>query len=282
MNFVLGLGNFERKTESELRVVFLFLAILLTNGYCHAELQKFACGERKKVSRPYGKVELRVECEVIEGRMWAAEFKGDTLHGFSQGFIRATGKRRDSCFYINGVETGKSLVWDSLGNIKMQAYSKDGHRIGRFEAFIRPGIPSSIKNYDSAGRKHGRQQEWWENGQPKSDLMAQEGQIISGTEYYGNGKPRIRYVSPFIPNRTVFATKTIASESWAPDGRPAGKVVKGQGELLLFSADRAEGTVAAHKEVYKDSLMIRLDELDSGAVAKWLKGYSETPKSTRK
>ncbi|MDB5102987.1 MAG: hypothetical protein JWP91_676 [Fibrobacteres bacterium] len=259
-----------------IRILILFL--LLGIMQVVAKPEPYSCGEKKMVKRPYGRVEVRVDCELTEGRMWVAEFKGEVLNGFSQEFIRATGKRHDSCFYVNGIETGRSLVWDSSGNILTEAFSKDGHNIGKFTSFFRPGVPAAFRNYDSSGRLEGRQQEWWKNGQPKSDLMSKNGQIISGTEYYPDGKPRIRYASVYDPKRTVFGTKTIESESWAPDGRFAGKVEKGQGEQLLFHAEPKKGSIAAHREIYKDSLMTHLDEFDSAAVEKWLKEHAKPVK----
>jgi hypothetical protein len=265
-----------------MRIGILCIAHLLLALEVFASSEKYSCGDTKKASRSYGKVEVRVDCELTEGRMWVAEFKGEVNHGFSQGFDRSTGLRKDSCFYINGQKTGKSMKWDSLGNVTLIAHYKNDQRIGKTEAFLRPGVHGVIKNYDSIGRQHGRQQEWWKNGQPKSDVMAREDQIISGTEYYPNGKPRIRYATVFDPARTTFSKKTIEQESWAPDGRSAGKVVKGLGEILLFSAEPEKDKIAAHKEIYKDSLMTHLDELDSAAVVKWLDVYSKRAKSAGK
>lgn len=238
----------------------------------------YACGEKRSIHRPYGRVELRVDCELTKGRMWVAEFKGEILHGPSQGYVLATGKRRDSCFYKNDEKSGLSLVWDSLGNVLRRTHFWKGKEVGRTESFFAVGKPGVIRNLDSSGRQQGPQEEWWPNGNKKSEAIAKDGFYISATEYYPNGKPRLRYVTEYSPKLLIFGRKMFAQESWAPDGRSAGKVVDGQGEILLFSADSARGRLAAHREIYKDSLMTDLNEFDSAQVIHWLEVYNRTGK----
>ena len=209
------------------------------------------------------------------GRVCIMEFMRGKSHGSSQVYDKVSGRRIDSSFYQAGQLEGVALVWDSLGNVVNRAeYHKD-KPVGKSVRFF-PGLkPAQFQNYDRRGREQGLQEEWWPNGNKKNELMAKNGEIISGTEYYVTGKPRIRYATKYDPGGSLMAMKTISQESWAPDGRSAGTVVKGQGETLLFGNEASEIHVAAHREVYKDSLLVKLDELDSAETLNWLDAYSK-------
>lgn len=258
-----------------MKLIFFLAAVICLIQIGHS-MDTYSCGEKKTFIRKYGKVEMRVDCELIKGRILVSEFKGNILHGSSQGFDRGSGWRRDSCFYMNGKETGLSLVWDSLGNVIRRSTTKNGVQVGKMESFFGLGRPAVVKFYNSSGREDGPIQEWWKNGNKKAELVAKNGQIVSGTEYYPDGKPRIAYVTKYQPKRGVFGTKYIQLESWAPDGRPSGKIVAGNGEYLIWPAEPSS-PFFLHREIYKDSLMIQVDELDSAKVELWLKNQPPSP-----
>lgn len=235
---------------------------------------KYPCGQRKGITRPYGNVELRVNCKTVQGRKWVAEFKGNALHGMSQGFQIADGIRRDSCFFRSGREHGTCLVWDSLGSIVGRINYRDGKEIGKKEIFYAAGRPALSKTFDDNGEAEGPWLEWWENGNKKGEFIARKGHIVSGMEYYPNGKPRIRYQTKDEPEaKKGSETKYIEAESWAPNGKPTGKILNGNGEWTHFSAEpiRESGRYNVYREVYKDSIMVKDEKLDSAQVSRWLK-----------
>jgi antitoxin component YwqK of YwqJK toxin-antitoxin module len=252
--------------------VLFKIATLSTFFQLQAAPTTYTCGEKKTVARPYGNVEIRVDCELMEGKVWIAEFKGKTLHGISQTIDRTTGRKVDSCFYRNGNEHGSSLVWDSVGNVVGRSNFRNGKQIGKQEIYFSVGRPAIIKHFNDKGEEEGSWEEWWPNGNKKAEFMAKGGRIVSGTEFYQNGKPRLRYASKYEPKvRSVFKKKRIQAEAWAPDGRPAGKIVNGEGEWLLFPDGRDTTDKTVFREVYKDSLMIKGEELDSAEAARWFK-----------
>lgn len=248
-----------------------FLAILCLPIFLQSA-EKFSCGEKKKVKRSYGNVEVRVDCELTKGRMWVAEFKGEISHGFSQGFDIASGRKSDSCFYSNDEKNGLSLVWDSLGNIVGRSTYRNGKYVGKREVYFAPGHPSLIKKYNAAGKADGPWDEWWKNGNKKAEYIAKNGEIISGAEYYQNGKPRARYTTKYEPkNMNVLKTKYIQAEAWAPNGKSTGKIVNGNGEWILFPDGKDTTDHTVFREIYTDSLLIKVNKLDSAEIAPWLK-----------
>lgn len=231
----------------------------------------FVCGDTTLVNRPYGRVELRVDCRVIEGRMWAAEYKGKKLHGVAQGFDLASGMRRDSAFYLDGEAEGLLLVWDTLGNRVGRTRLKRGKEEGLAEGFFPSGLPREIR-YFKAGKSHGPWDEWWPNGNRKWEYVARRGIPILGTEYYPNGRRAVIFVDKDEPEvKSIFEKKTIEVEAWAPDGRPAGKVVEGNGEWLRYPSDGELKGRKVMREVIKDSLTVKSEYLDSAQVEEWFR-----------
>jgi antitoxin component YwqK of YwqJK toxin-antitoxin module len=233
--------------------------------------EKYPCGEKTKLIRPYGRVELRVDCKLIKGQKWIAEFQGENLHGTSMGFDSASGRKLDSCFYINGEKDGSSLMWDSLGNIVNRSTYRNGRYIGKREVYFKPAHPSLIKSYNAKGQEDGLWEEWWKNGNKKAVFLAKNGEIISGTEYYQDGQLRVRYRTKYEPKtRNVFKIKRIDAEAWTPNGKSTGKISNGNGEWVVFPDSKESADNVVFREVYKDSLMIKGEKLDSAATAQWL------------
>lgn len=238
--------------------------------------EQYKCGEKKMVDRPYGKVQLRVNCDLDTTEMWVSEYRGDEPHGISIAFDRETGRRLDSCFFRNGKQEGQRLAWDSTGFIKYRETYRNGSPYGKKVSFFGPNRPATLSNYDSKGRKHGLQQEWWPNGNKKFEVTFKNGEPLSGTEYYQNGRPRIRFVMPFQPKRDWISQHTISYESWAPDGRAAGVVKNGQGEIVRFLDTVTTLPSEGFHEVYRDSLQDKVEDWDAATVAKWLENYGKT------
>lgn len=242
----------------------------------------YACGQTQVLKRPYGTIELRVDCDYKSlNLIGVTEYKRgtDIQHGFQMDYDTLW-RRRDSLFFVNGKKNGLSLFWDTSGNVIGRKSYKLGKRVGREESFWSPGQPSILKNYNDKGEEEGPWKEWWRNGNKRAEYTTKNGYILSGTEYYPDGKLRKRFVCKYNPNRKSFLdVEHIQAEAWTPNGLPTGKIVNGNGEWTHFSAepDSLNGRYLAFREVYKDSLMVNLEELDSVGVAKWLK-ESAVPK----
>ena len=251
-----------------------FLVILFSVNIISAK-SPFTCGQNEIRIRPYGLVELRVNCEGMEeyNSISVLEFKNKTRvqHGISIHYD-SLWRMRDSSLYINGKKNGLIIFWDTAGNLIGRRTFRHGIQVGKDENYWSPGHPSVTKNYNSQGNEDGLWAEWWKNGNKKAEFIAKNGRIVSGTEYYANGKPRVHYVTKYEPkNKNVFKKKYILAESWAPSGKSAGKIVNGNGEWIIFpdGKDNTEPTVS--RAVYKDSLMIKGEILDSAEVESWLK-----------
>lgn len=63
--------------------------------------------------------------------------------------------------------------------------------------------------------------------------------------------------------------KYVNCESWAPNGKPAGKITGGNGEWIIFpnGGDPEHKTVI--REVYKDSVLADVDTLTTTETGKW-------------
>jgi hypothetical protein len=205
-------------------------------------------------------------------------------------------RKRDSTTYINGKETGIATLWDTLGNVvARKPYKnglpdgealywdsaknitgretyKNGKHIGLEEFYFSVGHPSIKKHYNSKGEADGIWQEWWKNGNLKKDLIAKNGQIISGTEYYSNGKPRIRYVGVYskVP-KSFFETEYLEGEAWTPGGKSTGKIVKGNGSWVVFPDEADSTSKAVFRETYKGKTLAKIDTLSRAEVDELLK-----------
>lgn len=235
----------------------------------------YRCGQLEKVNRSYGRVELRVSCEYVNsgGMISALEYKSgsDIQHGSAIHFD-SLWRKRDSTFFLDGKENGLCLFWDTLGNIVGRETYRDGKFVGKRESFFAPGRPALIKHYNDQGEEEGPWLEWWKNGNKKAEHVARNGEIVSGKEYYQNGKPRVFYVTKYEPENTnVLKSKYIHGEAWAPNGKSTGKIVKGKGEWILFPDGSGPADHAVFREVYKDSVLVEGKKLDSAAQAKWLR-----------
>lgn len=252
------------------RYIFFWLVLLISIS---AGETIYPCGLKKNLTRTYGIIELRVDCTLDDDLKLVHEIRGNKSHGTQLALYKKDDKLRDSTFYLNGKEEGVSKAWDTLGNVSALRNFKGGKLVGRQEGHWGPNRPKYISTYNASGQENGPQSEWWENGNKKSEIIAKDGQIISGTEYYPNGHPRVTYVTKPNSKRGVFTTQYISASSWAPDGRPTGNVMKGNGDFMLWAAE-PETPFVVHQEFYKDSNLVTVKELDSAAVEAWFKANS--------
>ncbi len=250
-------------------VVLLFLLFFIGNINAQAP---YTCGKRESKIRPYGTVEMRVDCGYVSDNLITVlEYKNKKQHGFQIDYD-SLWRKRDSSFFVNGEKNGSTFFWDTAGNVIGRRTFRQGIPVGKDENYWSPGHSSVIKNYNSQGKVDGPWEEWWKNGNKKAEFIAKNGEIVSGTEYYQNGKPRVHYVTKYEPkNKNVFKTKYIQAESWAPNGKQAGQIVNGNGEWILFPSGKDNTDATVFRDVYKDSLMVKDEILDSIEVAKWLK-----------
>ncbi|GEM_PF-6740269 len=230
----------------------------------------FTCGQKVERNEAYGKVELRVDCsEKTYNSISVVEYKGQVQNGFQIDYDTLW-RKTDSSFFLNGKQNGTGLYWDSVGNIVGLEPFRNGKHVGKRESYWSVGHPSAILNYNAAGQEDGHCQTWWKNGNIRTDYIAKNGQIISATEYYQNGKPRTRYVTVYEPKpKSVFKTQYLEGEAWAPNGKSTGKVVNGEGSWLLFPDGRDSTDKAVFREVYKNKILVKGDKLDAAEIAKW-------------
>jgi antitoxin component YwqK of YwqJK toxin-antitoxin module len=174
--------------------------------------------------------------------------------------------------FVNGKEDGDLIFWDTNGNVIGHQRFRNGNLVGLDEAFWSPERPSLKKHYNSKGEEDGIWQEWWKNGNLKKDLIAKNGQIISGTEYYRNGKPRIRYVGVYskVP-KSFFETEYLEGEAWTPSGKSTGKIVKGNGSWVVFPDEADTTSKTVFRETYKGKTLARIDTLSRAEVEALLK-----------
>lgn len=233
----------------------------------------YQCGQNQSKARRYGSVILKVDCSFLEdstdNNITVAEFKGKKRHGIEIHFD-SLWRKRDSSFHVNGKQEGLTVFWDTLGNIIGRKNYKNGVQSGKEEYFFAPGRPSLVKNYNSKGEEDGPWSKWWPNGNKRGDFVSKNDQILSSEEYYQNGKPRLKFRGKYEPKSVSWIErKFVEGESWAPNGKPAGKITKGNGEWILFP----DGGDPQHKKVvrytYKDSILADVDSLSAEEVAKW-------------
>lgn len=234
----------------------------------------YTCGQSEIRIMPYGIVDRSVDCDGLEdyNSISVLEYKKGThlQHGVT---IHFDGKwrRLDSSFFVNGKKNGVLIFWDTLGNVVGRRTFRHGIQVGKDENYWSPGRPSLIKNYNARGEEDGPWEEWWKNGNKKAEFIAKKGHIISGKEYYQDGTPRVQYATKDEPRKKNYLeTKYIQAESWSPNGKPAGRITKGDGEWTVFPDGRDSANHAVFREVYKDSLLVKVTNLDSTEVARWM------------
>lgn len=252
-----------------------FALVLSAVGYGFSQ-PTYKCGSSVVLSRPYGKVEQRVDCADWErfGYMTVTEYKGDAVHGISMSLDRR-GRKLDSTFFLDNKKSGFSFCWDTLGNVLCKHQYRDGKQIGLREEYYSPGKPAMRKTYNDSGVQHGFEKVWWRNGNLKHEYTIDRGTAVQAKEYFPTGKPRSRHRRPYQESGTVgaFKRKLIDAETWAPNGKSTGTVKNGNGRLLRFSAepDSLTGRYTVWDETYKDSLLSKGGKLDSARVAELLK-----------
>lgn len=238
--------------------VYLGLLSLMLNTHSNK------CGDTSTVHRPYGKIIRVVECEYIRDNIISVlEYKGETQHGTTIHYD-SLWRIKDSSFFVNGKKNGDIVFFDTLARESGRITYKNGVRVGKEAFFFSPGHPERVKYYDKDGKEHGPWFEWWPNGNKRKELELSHGQLRNSLEFFPNGKPRLKYsvhfkkVSPIL-----FDRKVSDMETWAPDGRSAGKVQKGAGEVLLFQLDEDKLIPEVILETYRDSLVKGVDVLDT-------------------
>ncbi|MEO6095337.1 MAG: hypothetical protein ABIW76_06560 [Fibrobacteria bacterium] len=235
----------------------------------------YDCGYKEVRKKSYGTVEFRVNCRGKQeyNIISALEYKGNFQHGIEMHYD-SLWRKHDSSFFVNGKEEGQCLIWDTLGNIVARRAYRKGNYIGLYESYWAPGKPSIIKHYNAQGKEDGPWKQWWKNGNPKLEVIAENGSITSGTEYFPDGMPRLRFKSkPLAKSESLFKRKNISGEAWTPNGKSTGRIVNGNGEWTVFSAevDSAKGQYDVFREEFKDSLMVHVHKLDSSEISWWLK-----------
>jgi antitoxin component YwqK of YwqJK toxin-antitoxin module len=234
------------------------------------------CEPRKEIIKEKKKVEIRTDCILDRGEITEkilTEFSKGLRDGKEEVFF-ASGKLRQITHYRKGVKADSFYSWDSLGNVLTRGCYKKGKEFGYWERFFSPGHPRLLITYNDSGNEEGPSQLWWPNGNKKGEYVYKNGQHIIRTEYYPNGKPRIHDEKPYqAGDPTVFKLKLSNGETWAPNGKSCGKIVDGNGELILWSEgpDSATGKYIAVKDIYKDSTLVKMAPLDSATIEKWLK-----------
>lgn len=173
--------------------------------------------------------------------------------------------------FVNGKENGRCLFWDTLGNVTRMETYRNGAHTGIRETYWAPGRPAVSKTYDADGKENGPWLEWWENGNRKAEYSARNGRIVSGTEYYHDGKPRMRYVKSFDANpHSKFGIQYREGEAWAPNGKSTGRIINGKGSWILFPDGHDTADHVVYRELYKGRSLVRNETWDSAAAMKWL------------
>jgi antitoxin component YwqK of YwqJK toxin-antitoxin module len=248
-----------------LKALILFAALV-----SQADASPYKCGETQTNARKYGKVQLRVECsfqsDPSDNNISVLEFKGEVQHGISIHYD-SLWRKHDSCFFVNGKEDGNLVFWDTAGNVVGRETFKNGVQVGLRESYFSPGHPSLKKNYNSQGKADGVWQEWYKNGNMKGDFIAKNGQIISGTEYYPGGKPRIKYLGQYSKKpKGIFETVYLEGEAWTPEGKSTGKIVNGNGSWVVFANDSAVTGKKLFRETYIHGTMAKVDTLTAAEI----------------
>jgi antitoxin component YwqK of YwqJK toxin-antitoxin module len=215
----------------------------------------------------------KYSCYENDSLEWIQRLKNGKSHGLSETFY-PSGKKAQEKPYLNGKLNGVHKGWMEDG---FQAFSKPYKNdlpIGTQESWYAPGKPEQILHYNAKGEKDGVQKQWWKNGNMEYDLVSKQGRIISGTEFYPDGKPRIRYVYDFDPKRKTAHeyNKVVETETWSPSGKSISRIVKGNGESITFLAqpDSVSKQYVVFDEFYQDGELVKGHRLDSASVAKLL------------
>ena len=160
--------------------------------------------------------------------------------------------------------------WDSSGNLTARGFYRNGKPSGKQEAWFGVDRPKDVRYYDSNGFEDGPTFQWWPNGNKKLEGVKKQSNLTTATEFYPNGRPRVKYQIKHEPNRKlIFKSKYISAESWAPNGKSCGKIQNGNGEWILFPSGADSTDRTTFREVYRDSLAIKIEKVDSATVSRW-------------
>lgn len=197
--------------------------------------------------------------------------QSSNLNGVSWGYW-PNGRPESKYILKNDDQVDSFFRWDSLGYLVARGFYKDGKPFGKQETWFGADKPKDVRNFISKGIEEGPTFKWWPNGNKRLEGIKKNDDLVSATEFYFDGRPRVKYLTKFEPEvKSVFKTKYINAEAWAPNGNPCGKIQDGNGEWLLFPNGSDSTDQTTFREVYKDSLAIKIEKVDSATVAKWRK-----------
>ncbi len=244
--------------------IFLFVAAL------SAVAKKYPneCGPRK--TKKVGNKKIDVVTECVYGSKSISEYYNGKLNGKTTTFYE-NGRIKDIQFYKDDKNHGLVQIFDSLGNVTGIEHFHHGKQVGEIRRWHRPDQLSEVIQYDSLGRKNGLWQAWWPDGKLIHESHYVANICTLTTEYYRNGRKRYYEHLPLKESVGITSEKLIDGESWSWSGKPIAKVVSGTGTLITLPRDFEDRTTpwAGYRAEYKDSIVVKLTELDSAAIEKY-------------
>lgn len=233
---------------------------------------QYECGKNEKVKRPYGWVELEIDCGSRRNNIFSrAEYKTGKQHGFQIGYDTLW-RKKDSSFFVNGKKEGNVLFWDTLGNVISRSTYRLGVQFGKDENYWSPGHPSVIMYYNAKGEENGPCDKWWPNGTKRSEGKYKDGQLLTLKEYYPNGAARMQFTGKYERKQpATLKDKHVQGETWGPNGKSAGKIVDGNGSWIRFPDGSDSTNTKVFREVYKDSVLLDIQPLNAAEIEKWQK-----------
>ncbi len=224
--------------------------------------------EKRRFSRHNGKPTEIVTTCIYEAKFVTEYYKGKK-NGNQVAFVN--GVKRSETHFLNDKEHGLVQIFDSLGNVTGIEHFHNGKQVGEIRRWHRPDQLSEVIQYDSLGRKNGLWQAWWPDGK-----LIQESHYVANictltTEYYRNGRKRYYERLPLKESTGIMSEKLIDAESWSWSGKSIAKVVSGTGVLITLPQNFEDSATpwVAYRADYKDSIVIKLTELDSVTIQKY-------------
>jgi hypothetical protein len=232
------------------------------------------CGSVQKVKRPGVTHEVRTEC--VSDYVWVAEYYKNKLNGFER-YYTPSGKKTSQSWYRNDVKVDSTVEWDTLGHLIGKRYFKKGIQVGGDTTWFPSGKIQHAQQFDENGKQIGREVKWYDETQIQYEDHYAAGICTLSTHYYRNGQKSWVKKSPFARVVDITKLKAISGESWSWSGKPTGKVENGNGTLVILPGDfnnlryglRPYQPVNGLIGHYKDTVLIKVDDLDSAAILKY-------------